>query len=101
MSMAACARTAATRLIRAFHCASAALGMPEGPDAISTITLDDVKRALILPGFDSMSAQLRMAPKPRPIRRQERMGQPRLASVLMLLYPVDGELTFPLMRRPE
>ncbi len=72
-----------------------------GLGAIPTITLDDVRRALAVPGFDSMSAQLRMAPRPRPIRRQTSSGQPRLAAVLVLLYPVDDTLTFPLMRRPD
>jgi 8-oxo-dGTP pyrophosphatase MutT (NUDIX family) len=68
---------------------------------LSAISLDDVRLALTLPGFDAMSAQVRMAPKPRPIRRQGLPGQPRLAAVLVLLYPVEGILTFPLMRRPE
>jgi 8-oxo-dGTP pyrophosphatase MutT (NUDIX family) len=72
-----------------------------GLNVLPNITLDDVRRALALPAFDSMSAQLRMAPKPRPIRRQNVPNQPRQAAVLILLYPVDGVLTFPLMRRPE
>jgi 8-oxo-dGTP pyrophosphatase MutT (NUDIX family) len=65
------------------------------------ITLDDVRQALNLPNFDVRSAQLRMAPKPRPIRREGLSGQPRRAAVLILLYPHNGELTFALTRRTD
>jgi 8-oxo-dGTP pyrophosphatase MutT (NUDIX family) len=65
------------------------------------ITLDDVRRALTLPGFDAVAAQQRMAPTPRPFRRTGLAGQPQLAGVLIVLYPVDSILTFVLMRRAE
>src|SRR4051812_34463267 len=65
------------------------------------LTLEDVTRALALPNFDAIAAQLRMAPQPRPIRRAEQPGNPRLASVLLLLYPVEGVLHFVLTQRPE
>lgn len=65
------------------------------------ISVDDVRRALNLPDFDPHAAQLRMAPRPRPIRRPDRPGQPRLGGVLILLYPRDGELYFVLTQRPE
>jgi 8-oxo-dGTP pyrophosphatase MutT (NUDIX family) len=71
---------------------------------MSPITLADVSRALALPGFDwqaAQAAQLRMAPRPRPIRGPDRPGVPRQAGVLLLLYPVQGDLTFALMQRPE
>lgn len=44
---------------------------------------------------------MRMAPIPRPFRRVGTPGQPRLAAVLILLYPVDEMLYFALMRRAE
>ncbi|MBX3063174.1 MAG: CoA pyrophosphatase [Anaerolineae bacterium] len=70
-------------------------------ETMSRIALEDVHRALALENFDPEAAQLRMAPRPRPIRRPDRSGQPRLAGVLVLLYPLNDELTFALMRRPE
>jgi 8-oxo-dGTP pyrophosphatase MutT (NUDIX family) len=65
------------------------------------ITLDEVRQALMLPDFDVRSAQLRMAPKPRPIRREGLPGDPRRAAVLILLYPLDGSLHFALTRRTD
>jgi 8-oxo-dGTP pyrophosphatase MutT (NUDIX family) len=65
------------------------------------ITLEDVRRALTLEQFDSQAAQLRMSPRPRLFRRPDRPGQPRVAGVLILLYPLEQGLTFALMRRPE
>lgn len=65
------------------------------------ITLDAVRAALTLPEFDSQAAQLRMAPQTRPMLRADQSGTPKLAAVLILLYPVQSELTFPLMRRTE
>jgi 8-oxo-dGTP pyrophosphatase MutT (NUDIX family) len=65
------------------------------------ISLDDARRALALPDFGVVEAQLRMAPQPRPFRRIDAPGTARLASVLVLLYPVDGVLTFVLMLRTE
>ncbi len=60
-----------------------------------------MRTALTLPGFDAVAAQQRMAPTPRPFRRTGLAGQPQLAGVLIALYPVDGTLTFVLMRRAE
>ena len=69
---------------------------------LKRITLDDVRKALALSAFDHLAAQKLMAPRPpRPLRRGDLPGSARLAAVLVLLYPVDGILTFPLMRRPE
>ncbi len=66
-----------------------------------TITLDDVSRALALPNFDAFAAQMLMAPTPRPMRRTDVPGNARLASVLVLLYPVNAALHFALMQRVE
>lgn len=58
---------------------------------MTQIALDHVRQALALRDFDVMAAQRRMAPRPRPLRRNpERPGQPREASVLLLLYPSHG-----------
>jgi 8-oxo-dGTP pyrophosphatase MutT (NUDIX family) len=77
--------------------------MPDSASQPKTaaITLDDVRRALALPDFDPVAAQLRMAPQPRPFRRSDVPGTPKLASVLVLLYPVGAALSFVLMRRTE
>ncbi len=74
------------------------------------LTLAAVRTALTLPDFDAVNAQWRMAPRPRPIRRTDLPGAPRLAAVLILMYPADvldaaaqadKALHFALMRRPE
>ena len=75
--------------------------MPDSAPQTATITLDDVRRALALPDFDPVAAQLRMAPQPRPFRRDDVPGTAKLAAVLVLLYPVGGALSFVLMRRTE
>lgn len=85
-------------MIRAFRSVSAGRGMP---DSLREISLESVRRALALPGFDAPAAQLRMAPYPRPERPSERPGSPRLAAVLVLLYPVGEALHFVLTRRTE
>lgn len=68
-----------------------------------SIRFDDVRRALHLPDFDPFAAQLKMAPQPRPLRPAEAPGTPKLAGVLVLLYPSpdNGDLHFALMRRTE
>ncbi len=67
---------------------------------IPSLTLAQVKVALALPGFDSESAQRRMAPRPRAMQRSnERAGLPRRAGVLVLLYPTPEGLAFALERR--
>ncbi len=70
------------------------------------ITLDHVRNALTLSDFDPQRAQAQMAPHPRPIRRPERPDSPKLAGVLVLLYPLpnrngEAELHFALMKRTE
>jgi 8-oxo-dGTP pyrophosphatase MutT (NUDIX family) len=68
----------------------------------TTCSLDDVRAALSLPDFDGFGAQRRMMPAARPVGRDTgRPGQPRLSSVLMLLYCVDDELNLVLTRRPD
>lgn len=65
-------------------------------------TLDDVRRALALPGFDVLSAWMKMAPMPRPLERPaDRPGSVRVAGVLLLIYPHAGGLTFALTRRTD
>jgi 8-oxo-dGTP pyrophosphatase MutT (NUDIX family) len=65
-------------------------------------TLDDVRKALTLPDFNIVQAQLQMAPLYRPLRRPGSVpGQPHVGSVLVLLYPLNGVLTFVLTRRTE
>ncbi len=65
-------------------------------------TLEEVRAALALPTFDGPGAQRRMAPQPRMLRRAPgRAGDPRQASVLVLLYPTPEGLAFPLMQRPQ
>jgi 8-oxo-dGTP pyrophosphatase MutT (NUDIX family) len=86
--------------------------MPESPSpgtssAAANTTLLTIRKALMLPEFDALNAQSRMAPRTRPIRRPELPGAARLAAVLVLMYPnaptahSDPVLYFPLMRRPE
>ena len=66
------------------------------------MTIDDVKRAMQRPLL-GLEAQARMAP---PYRRDQiavMLDPPacKQAGVLILLYPLDGQLCFPLTRRPE
>lgn len=64
------------------------------------IALDHIRAALALEPFDAMDAQRLMAPQPRSIRRSTILpGQPRKASVLLLLYPGRDGLHFALTRR--
>src|SRR5258708_2982821 len=67
------------------------------------ITADLVKAALQLPDFDAQVAQRHMAPSTRAFIRAGIPGNPKLAAVLILLYPVtdQGDLAFALMRRRE
>ena len=68
----------------------------------STITLDQVRDALNLANFDVIAAWKRMAPQSRrmvPPTGQKNKVKP--ASVLILLYPLNGELTFVLTRRSD
>lgn len=66
------------------------------------ITLEDVRSALQLPGFDSRGAQRLMAPRPRTLfRPPDRPGRPRSGAVLLLLFPLQGRLDLVLTRRTE
>ena len=66
------------------------------------VNLDRVRAALTLTDFDGIMAQGRMAPIPRSMRRSEkRNGNPRQASVLLLLFPGAEGLSFVLTRRSE
>jgi 8-oxo-dGTP pyrophosphatase MutT (NUDIX family) len=65
------------------------------------LTIDDVIRALRGP-LPGAAAQERMATRPRPTMAEfEHEGPPRPGAVLILLYPQDGALCFPLTRRTE
>src|SRR5262245_50887636 len=76
--------------------------MPMADQGIgAALSLEIVRKALALTDFNAAAAHLRMAPQPRLFRREDAPGNPRLAGVLILLYPVDGVLTMVLMRRPE
>jgi len=70
--------------------------------AVASITLDEVRAALTLDGFDPREAQRRMAPAPRVLRRPEsRPGAPHQGSVMVLLFPGEGGLSFALIHRAE
>ncbi|MEP7286778.1 MAG: CoA pyrophosphatase [Chloroflexota bacterium] len=88
-----------------FRSANVALGMAESlrmtQQSLRAISLDDVRRALLLTSFDAQAAQSLMAPSHRPLRREGVPGLPRLSAVLLLIYPLDGALSFVLMRRTE
>lgn len=65
-------------------------------------TLEDIKAALALDGFDGEAAQQRMIPVTRGLTRPPELGgQPKLGGVLALFYDRDGELTLVLTRRPD
>jgi 8-oxo-dGTP pyrophosphatase MutT (NUDIX family) len=67
-----------------------------------TITLDLVKQALALGDFDGRSAQLKMAPIFRQnMRPPDGAGQPRVGSVLILLYRLSDEIHLVLTRRRD
>lgn len=66
------------------------------------ITLQDVQAALQLSEFDGTAAQQMMMPQARVnMRPPERLGEPRLGGVLVLLYGRDGELCLVLTRRRD
>jgi 8-oxo-dGTP pyrophosphatase MutT (NUDIX family) len=67
---------------------------------MTTITLSQVRAALLIAGFDPLPAHRRMSPDPRGIVPQP--DSPREAGVLALLFPDDGErLQLVLTRRTE
>jgi len=66
-----------------------------------TLTIEDVVRALRRP-LPGASAQERMATRPRLVVAElKHQGPPRPGAVLILLYPQDGALHFPLTRRTD
>lgn len=66
---------------------------------MTMLTLDDVRRALRQP-LPGLTAQLRMSPPGRVVALPAG-ASPREAGVLVLLYPIQGELHFVLTRRNE
>src|SRR5690606_26959807 len=64
------------------------------------ITLDDVRAALDLPVFDAAAAQALMLPGTHSATAQKTANS-RQAGVLVLLFPVAGELHFVLTRRTD
>jgi 8-oxo-dGTP pyrophosphatase MutT (NUDIX family) len=67
---------------------------------MSPIDLQHVRAALALTDFDAQAAQRRMTPEGRLLHRDEdHLGAPRQAGVLMLLFPVEGELALVLTQR--
>lgn len=72
------------------------------PSDWQQITLQHIQQALDLPYFDALQAQQRMAPMARAMQRPpERPGSPRMAAVLILLFPGDEGLQFVLTRRHD
>ncbi len=66
------------------------------------LNIETIRAAMALSEFDAVAAQERMAPQPRPLRRSPvTPGQPRLASVLILLFPSEQGLSLVLTRRAE
>lgn len=56
----------------------------------------------MLESFDSLAAQLKMAPMPRPvIRTAETPGQPRQGGVMILLYNIEEQTHLVLTRRRD
>ncbi|MCA9867076.1 MAG: CoA pyrophosphatase [Anaerolineales bacterium] len=65
-------------------------------------SLDNIRAALALPGFDGPAAQRRMAPVARPMARpNDQPNSPRLGGILILLYCVDDEFHIVLTQRPD
>ncbi len=66
-------------------------------------TLEHIRQALALSNFDANAAWQLMAPMNRGFRRSpNRVGTPRQAGVLLLLYPQQERLTFALtVRSPD
>lgn len=65
-------------------------------------SVNEIELALRLPGFDGATAQIKMAPAPRPSQRPRgRSGQSRLGGVLLLLYCRESELNLILTLRRD
>jgi 8-oxo-dGTP pyrophosphatase MutT (NUDIX family) len=67
-----------------------------------SMRIDDVRRALARP-LPGLEAQARMAPPYRKSDIDKMLNPPacKQAGVLVLLYPLNGRLYFPLTRRPD
>lgn len=64
--------------------------------------VSDIKKALALNDFDAQSAQFKMTPVTRPVRRAPELdGQARLGGVLALFYLKQKELFLVLTRRRD
>jgi 8-oxo-dGTP pyrophosphatase MutT (NUDIX family) len=69
---------------------------------MNVFNLERVRAALALNDFDAPAAQRLMAPQPRALyRSSQRVGSPRQAAVLVLLFPVETTLAFALIQRTE
>lgn len=64
-------------------------------------TKESIQRALNLPDFDPLAAQSKMLPRPRGNRPIDMPGDPRVGSVLVILYPRNGETYLVLTRRRD
>jgi 8-oxo-dGTP pyrophosphatase MutT (NUDIX family) len=63
---------------------------------------DHIRQAIQLDDFDSLAAQMKMAPMPRgTVRPQATPGRPRQGGVLILLYQQDQETCLILTRRRD
>jgi len=63
---------------------------------------DHIKKALAIKGFDTISAQNMMAPRPRTsVRPPEKKGSPNQGAVMLLLYKKSNSLNIILIKRQE
>ena len=63
---------------------------------------ENLKNALLLPDFDSISAQNKMAPNPRAsVRPPEKEGDPNKGAVMLIIYNKDNNLNLLLIKRQE
>ncbi|MCA9981476.1 MAG: CoA pyrophosphatase [Anaerolineales bacterium] len=68
---------------------------------MNLITAEVVRQALALTDFDVVTAQEKMAPRPRPrVRPASLAGQARQGAVLLLLYHKEAALHAAFVRRP-
>jgi 8-oxo-dGTP pyrophosphatase MutT (NUDIX family) len=65
-------------------------------------TKDHIKKALAIKGFDTISAQNMMAPRPREsVRPPEKKGSPNQGAVMLLLYNKNHSLNILLIKRQD
>jgi 8-oxo-dGTP pyrophosphatase MutT (NUDIX family) len=63
---------------------------------------ENLKNALLLPDFDSISAQNKMAPNPRAsVRPPDKEGDPNKGAVMLIIYNKDNNLNLLLIKRQE